>query len=242
MLQRSSICILVLIAAFLMSGCNGGETTDGPPARVTKKLATHTPVKLIKELGDFAQIETADSEVFYVDRSVLQSRSTAEAQQNGGHTHILSAATAAYVDVPPDTLPVTKPRAIDAIGNEQSTLNRLYMTEKTQRRIIAPTNLGRFVDEVTGENAWPVYECRNPDCPSRSLEEESYLFIFTDRGMMRICPECVTAFDLASKPHEQLIAYYRWTQPYVLEEAARRIKQLDAERRRAYKAKKKSEK
>ncbi len=242
MLQRSSICILVLIAAFLISGCSGGETTDGPPARVTKKLATHTPVKLIKELGDFAQIETADSEVFYVDRSVLQSRSTAEAQRKRR--------SYAYPERCHCSLcrRTSRHAARDETKGDrrdrQRTINvePLVHDRKDAAPNYSPTNLGRFVDEVTGENAWPVYECRNPDCPSRSLEEESYLFIFTDRGMMRICPECVTAFDLASKPHEQLIAYYRWTQPYVLEEAARRIKQLDAERRRAYKAKKKSEK
>ena len=66
------------------------------------------------------------------------------------------------------------------------------------------------------------------------------LFVLFDRSKPPICPECVQTFQLSGASQEELTPYLRWTRPYELEEKKRRVKQLDAERKRAYRALKKS--
>ena len=225
-----SLAIFVLVSM----GCgsdNGSESTT---------LELDTRVRLIAEEGDFALVETADAQQYYVDLGLLKSRTTLTNEIEGQHTHVLSATTDAYLDDPPDVPAEQKPRSIEKISNEQASLNRLYMTEKTQRQIIAPTNMGLFVDQVTGENVWPAYTCHNPDCPKKGTDDEPYLFVLFDRSKPPICPACVRAFQLSGAGHEELTPYLRWTRPYELEEKKRRVKQLDAERKRAYRALKES--
>ena len=221
-----SLAIFVLVSM----GCgsdNGSESTT---------LELDTRVRLIAEEGDFALVETADAQQYYVDLGLLKSRTTLTNKIEGQHTHVLSATTDAYLDDPPDVPAEQKPRSIEKISNEQASLNRLYMTEKTQRQIIAPTNMGLFVDQVTGENVWPAYTCHNPDCPKKGTDDEPYLFVLFDRSKPPICPACVRAFQLSGAVQEELTPYFRWTRPYELEEKKRRVKQLDAERKRAYRA------
>ena len=232
--------VLSFAAVFTLLGCNGDETTEAMPS-AAKQLDTGTPVRLISEEGDFALVETTDSKRYYVDLGTLKSRNTATRDQEGSHTHILSAATAAYVDERPNALPEIKPRSMEEISKEQLTLNRLYITEKTHRHIIAATNKGLFVDEVTGENVWPAYTCHNPDCPDKGTDENPHLFIFIDRSRLPICFACFETFHLEGATQEVLAPYLRWTRPYELEEKTRRIKQLDAERKRAYRAKKRAQ-
>ena len=225
-----SLAIFVLVSM----GCgsdNGSESTT---------LELDTRVRLIAEEGDFALVETADAQQYYVDLGLLKSRTTLTNKIEGQHTHVLSATTDAYLDDPPDVPAEQKPRSIEKISNEQASLNRLYMTEKTQRQIIAPTNMGLFVDQVTGENVWPAYTCHNPDCPKKGTDDEPYLFVLFDRSKPPICPACVRAFQLSGAGQEELTPYLRWTRPYELEEKKRRVKQLDAERKRAYRALKES--
>ena len=225
-----SLAIFVLVSM----GCgsdNGSESTT---------LELDTRVRLIAEEGDFALVETADAQQYYVDLGLLKSRTTLTNKIEGQHTHVLSATTDAYLDDPPDVPAEQKPRSIEKISNEQASLNRLYMTEKTQRQIIAPTNMGLFVDQVTGENVWPAYTCHNPDCPKKGEGNEPYLFILFDRSKPPICHACVRAFQLSGAAQDELTPYLRWTRPYELEEKKRRVKQLDAERKRAYRALKES--
>ena len=225
-----SLAIFVLVSM----GCgsdNGSESTA---------LEVDTRVRLIAEEGDFALVETADAQQYYVDLGLLKSRTTLTNEIEGQHTHVLSATTDAYLDDPPDVPAEQKPRSIEKISNEQASLNRLYMTEKTQRQIIAPTNMGLFVDQVTSENVWPAYTCHNPDCPKKGTDDEPYLFVLFDRSKPPICPACVRAFQLSGAVQEELTPYLRWTRPYELEEKKRRVKQLDAERKRAYRALKES--
>jgi len=225
-----SLAIFVLVSM----GCgsdNGSESTT---------LELDTRVRLIAEEGDFALVETADAQQYYVDLGLLKSRTTLTNKIEGQHTHVLSATTDAYLDDPPDVPAEQKPRSIEKISNEQASLNRLYMTEKTQRQIIAPTNMGLFVDQVTGENVWPAYTCHNPDCPKKGTDDDPYLFVLFDRSKPPICPACVRAFQLSGAGQEELTPYLRWTRPYELEEKKRRVKQLDAERKRAYRALKES--
>ena len=236
MFCRQWICIFCLIMISIFSGCNNNDASS--PA---KQLEAGTPVRLIAEEGNFAIIETNEIEEYYVDLGLLKSRATLTNETEGQHTHVLSATAVAYLDGPPDVLTDQTPRSIEEISKEQASLNRLYMTEKTQRQIIAPTNMGPFVDQVTGENVWPAYTCHNPDCPKRGTEEEPYLFVLFDRSKPPICPECVQTFQLSGASQEELTPYLRWTRPYELEEKKRRVKQLDAERKRAYRALKRSE-
>ena len=225
------ICLFCLVILSMLPGCNNNGVSS-----TAKQLEAGTPVRLIAEEGDFAIIETNDTEQYYVDLGLLKSRTTLTNEIEGQHTHVLSATTDAYLDDPPDVPAEQKPRSIEKISNEQTNLNRLYMTEKTQRQIIAPTNMGLFVDQVTGENVWPAYTCHNPDCPKKGTDDEPYLFVLFDRSKPPICPACVRAFQLSGAGQEELTPYLRWTRPYELEEKKRRVKQLDAERKRAYRA------
>ena len=235
MFSHHRICILFLAILSTLPGCNNNGASS-----TAKQLEAGTPVRLIAEEGNFAIIETNDTEQYYVDLGFLKSRTTLTNEIRGQHTHVLSATTDAYLDEPPDVPAETKPRSIEEISNEQASLNRLYMTEKTQRQIIAPTNMGLFVDQVTGENVWPTYTCHNPDCPKKDAGNEPYLFILFDRSKPPICHACVRAFQLSGAAQDELTPYLRWTRPYELEEKKRRVKQLDAERKRAYRALKES--
>ena len=212
-------------------GCGSDKGSDS-----TTPLAVNTRVQLIAEEGEFALIETADAQQYYVNRALLKTRSNLVLAHDRSHTHILSTAARGFSGSAPDSVPEIAPRPLEEISKEQLTLNRLYMTEKTHRRIIAPSNTKPFVDEVTGENVWPACTCHNPDCPKKSEDKEPYLFILFDRSKPPICPACAEAFQLVNVGQEELIPYLRWTRTYELEEKKRRVKQLDAERGRAYRA------
>ena len=158
----------------------------------------------------------------------------------GDHTHSLSAPASAYPKRPA-VLPEEATRTRAEISREQSNLNRLFFTEKTQRRIVAPTNRGPFVDEVTGEMAWPAFRCHNPNCPEKGTADEPFLFTFPDRNQRQICPACTKEIDVESAPIKELQPHLIWTRAYDLPETARRVKQLDAERKRAYAAEKRKQ-
>jgi len=221
----------LVILSSVAGGCGSDKGSDS-----TTPLAVNTRVQLIAEEGDFALIETADQQQYYVNRGLLKSRPNLVLEQDQSHTHTLSAAAHAFRGSAPESMPEMAPRPLEDISKEQLTLNRLYMTEKTHRRIIAPSNTRPFVDEVTGENVWPACTCHNPDCPKKGTGSDPYLFILFDRSKPPICPACVRAFQLSSAGQEELTPYLRWTRPYELEEKKRRIKQLDSERKRAYRA------
>jgi hypothetical protein len=212
-------------------GCSSDKGSDS-----TTPLAVNTRVQLIAEEGEFALIETADAQQYYVDRGLLKTRSNMAVAKDPSHTHTLSAPAQAFHGSPPESMPETAPRPLEDISKEQLALNRLYMTEKTHRHILAPSNTRPFVDEVTGENVWPACTCHNPDCPKKGTDKEPYLFVLFDRSKPPICPACVEAFQLVNVGQEELIPYLRWTRTYELEEKKRRVKQLDAERKRAYRA------
>ncbi len=223
--------------AIFVSGSMGCGSDNGSESTA---LEVDTRVRLIAEEGEFALVETADAQQYYVDLGLLKTRSNLALAHDPSHTHTLSAPAQAFHGSPPESKPETAPRPLEDISKEQLTLNRLYMTEKTHRHIIAPTNMGLFVDEVTGENVWPTYTCYNPDCPKKGTDSDPHLFILFDRSKPPICPACVEAFQLSGAGQEELTPYLRWTRPYELEEKKRRIKQLDTERKRAYRAKKRS--
>ena len=222
-----NLSLAIFVSVFM--GC--GSDNDAPTT-----LGVDTRVRLIAEEGEFALVETADAQQYYVDLGLLKTRSNMAVAKDPSHTHTLSAAAQAFRGSPPESMPEPAPRSMREISNEQFTLNRLYMTEKTHRRIIAPSNTKPFVDEVTGENVWPACTCHNPDCPKKVAGNDPYLFILFDRKKPPICPACVDAFQLLDARQEELVPYLRWTRTYELEEKKRRVKQLDAERKRAYRA------
>lgn len=223
--------------AIFVSGSMGCGSDNGSESTT---LELDTRVRLIAEDGDFALVETADAQQYYVDLGLLKTRSNLALAHDPSHTHTLSAPAQAFHGSPPESKPETAPRPLEDISKEQLALNRLYMTEKTHRHILAPSNTKLFVDQVTGENVWPAYTCHNPDCPKKGAGNEPYLFILFDRSKPPICPACVRAFQLSGAAQEELTPYLRWTRPYELEEKKRRVKQLDAERKRAYRALKES--
>ena len=223
---NSSLAIVALFAV----GCSNENSLE------STTLNVDTRVRLVAEEGDFALIETVDAQRYYVNRAILKTRSNMAEERDLSHTHTLSAPTQAFHGSRPQSLPETAPRSLEEISKEQMTLNRLYLTEKTHRRIVAPSNTKPFVDELTGENVWPACTCHNPDCPGQGTEEAPYLFILFDRNKPPICPACVEAFQLLGAEQEELAPYLRWTRTYELEEKTARLKQLDAERKRAYHA------
>lgn len=153
------------------------------------------------------------------------------------------------------------PRPLKVIEAERRALPALYLAEKTGRRVTAPTTKGPFVDDETGEICYPAYQCTNPKCPGRGTDGEPVLFIHRDpllrvdengkivrdQGPAGVdpatylrrlggflsptCPECLKHRSLATESRKTRDQYLSWAQPYVLPETARRMKELDAERK-----------
>lgn len=138
-------------------------------------------------------------------------------------------------------------RTLEEIDLERRTLPGLYITEKSRTHVIAPRNKGIFVDEATGELAYPAYACQNPDCPGRK-GDEPYLFIHGDPALKAgdnnavvrgppvhtgqpspVCPACLAERDLKNETPQQKMQYLMWARPYLLPESAARAKELEAE-------------
>ena len=151
----------------------------------------------------------------------------------------------------------TKPRSVEEINAERNDLPALFMT-KSGKQIKAPKSSAVFLDEASGELAWPVYECTNPDCPGR-VEDKPHLFIWTDprfyvsdEGKMEsrdfetiqqwreavaeagsyrepTCEKCLEMRNQASETPEESQKYSQFPRRYVLPETAKRMEELDAE-------------
>ncbi|MCE9551974.1 MAG: HEAT repeat domain-containing protein [Planctomycetes bacterium] len=73
------------------------------------------------------------------------------------------------------------PPTSDAIFQQQRQLDKLYLTERTHKRVIRSGNVSvPFVDEDTGELCWPALVCVNPDCPGKGQDGAPSLFIHND--------------------------------------------------------------
>lgn len=73
------------------------------------------------------------------------------------------------------------PAATDAIFHQRHQLDKMYLTQKTLKRVIRPGNVSApFVDRETGELCWPALICTNPACPGQGQEGFPYLFIHSD--------------------------------------------------------------
>ena len=150
-----------------------------------------------------------------------------------------------------------KPRSVEEISAERDRLPGLFMTE-SGKRVEAEKSRGVFVDESSGELAWPVYECTNPACPGRS-GDQSHLFIWPDprfhvqsdgtlgtktfetaqqwreaveaaRGHRQpTCQKCLETRNPAGETPEESQRYAEYPRRYVLPETAQRMLELDEE-------------
>lgn len=67
------------------------------------------------------------------------------------------------------------PAEIEAARRQVPTM---YLTGKSQKKVMAPINAGLFVDKDTGEICWPAYYCTNPQCPGKALGTDGDPFVF----------------------------------------------------------------
>jgi hypothetical protein len=152
-----------------------------------------------------------------------------------------------------------KPRSMEEIDQERTSLPALFLT-KSGHRVIAPGNRGVFVDEESGEIAWPAYECGNPNCPGKGENGEPAVFYWgeprfylkedgalgardfetaqdwrdalaAEGGTQEpTCPHCLKIRHIAAESQTESQQYSEWAQQHVLPETAARRKELDAER------------
>ena len=224
-LQLTGIVLLSGLAAGLV-GCS---CRQGEPAGNVEGGAE---VTLIRDDGQFARVRRADGQELYLPSALLKQRSQADGSQ-GDHTHVVTTDTAVYRGGPPGTLPLPPPRPRQEILREQVSLNGLFLTENTLREVIAPiTSMPTF----QGERCWPAYTCTNPDCPGKGKQGRPYLFINPKPGTETVCPACMESRDVSSESEADKRRYRNYPVPYELPETVRRIKQLDAERKRAIEA------
>jgi hypothetical protein len=141
-----------------------------------------------------------------------------------------------------------KPRekTINELYREENELPALFITAKTQQRIVAPGSQGVFVDKNTGELAWSAFVCNNPDCPARGKSDEAFLFIIPDPAVIAnpdgtvgydrsrvvvdqqlgYCPECLKLRNMGNESMEERTKYARFVKPYVLPETHKRRQEL----------------
>jgi hypothetical protein len=143
------------------------------------------------------------------------------------------------------------PRSREEIHKERDELPTLYLTDKTQQRVIAPASKGLFVDPKTKEICWRAQQCNNPDCPGRK-NNEPFLFTISDPGAfvqedgtigfdvekskndpgIPGCPACYKIRKLDQETPSEQGRYISFVQLYELPEAVARRKQLDEEYKR----------
>lgn len=135
-----------------------------------------------------------------------------------------------------------RPRSRDAIFAEKMSLDGVYLTKQSHKKVIAPKNRGigpAFIDEETKEELWPAFECTNPDCPAHA-NPEKFLFTTFDRvGREESCPACAKIRNFKSESAVDKRRYRDYVRPYELPEVEKRVKELDDELERSYLADKK---
>lgn len=161
-----------------------------------------------------------------------------------------------------------KHRPLEEIEAQKRDLPTLYLTEKTSKRVMAPSSTGLHVDTATGELCYQPFECINPDCPGRTAEE-NHLFVHRDvlvsvgpageivygsppegvdyktyvesRGghMTPTCPKCLEKRNLASETDAQRQQYQAWVRPYELPATVQSRAELEEEYQAAFAAREK---
>jgi len=149
--------------------------------------------------------------------------------------------------------PPPRRRTGDEIRQEILNLNRLYLTDKTQKRVLAPAQRGgAFRDDESGEICWPAVACLNPACPGKNADGTPFIFSQFDPGFYAkadgsvgydinkakkggngagtgMCPQCYNTFNVKSLTGAARQKYVDYVQPYELPEIAKRKVELQNE-------------
>ena len=120
-------------------------------------------------------------------------------------------------------------RPTSEIVIDKMVLPTVFLSEKTHQEVIAPANTQPVHN---GEPCWPAYTCTHPDCPGEGNSGRPYLFINSIPGSDTYCAACLRGRDPAELSAEKQREYLWAVKPYVLPEAARRLKELDEEHKR----------
>jgi len=235
--------IAMLLAVFIAPGCHqssGSQQTVLPVIEASRQFARDEKVTVIQEVGEFALVRSSDGQQSYVALGLLKHRNTGLHTPPVPYTHTLIREAPAYArlpSIPPVTL---APRGLSEIDLEQRTLNGLFLSEKTGKRVIAPRNVPQFLtDEETGERCWHAYECNHPSCPGEKQQgEQHFIFVHTETDSQRAihCPACEKIRNLQTETEAQWQKWGQFVQPYELPETLRRRAELSAERRQAIEA------
>jgi uncharacterized protein YgiM (DUF1202 family) len=227
----SAYLTTAVVAIATISGCNGAQDDNLPKGNWN----AGTAVTVVKEEGDYALVRDNEGNEAYVRSTLLKQRGTFD---EGTHSHTLSA-DSKFFDQAPSNPPAPPPRPPNKITGEQLGLNILYLTEKSNKEVIAPfITVEELRDPETGEKCWPALMCVNPDCPAKGKGRDGgpFVFIHPHPGTEIVCPECAKTRNPATETPEQRYQYRSWVRQYELPETKARIKELDAERRRASEA------
>ena len=239
-LPESLFCFMVLALVAVVAGCDESDAarSDGSGLGPTEKLAVGAKVTVLEVDSDYTKVHDANDKEYFVPSSRLKRKSTATTEA-GDHTHLVTSDVNAFLDSPPESPPPQEaPRPRNDIYDEQAALNGVFLTENTKKVVIAPNNSTALVDEETGERCWRALACYNSQCPAKDQGQDGFPFLFIchDRAQMVACPECLTTRNLATETPAEQARYASYARAYVLPETARRVKELDAERRRAFEA------
>jgi hypothetical protein len=156
---------------------------------------------------------------------------------------ILWALLAAVVGCGSPPPPVT----MESLYRQERELPQVFLTVKSNKRIVAPGDQRVFVDKATGELAWPALACENPQCPGRSSAGEPFLFVAPDPTivakpdgtigvdpaldtkpnlLLGFCPKCLEIRHREAETDEDRTRYARYVKPYVLPETQKRREEL----------------
>jgi len=234
--------LLLAALAVAASGCNpateaGARDTSVPPAL---RLSAGEKVTLLADDGQFSQVQTSSGMQAYLPSGLLKHRNTSQASADDSFTHQV-VRDADCFDARPAEVIWPVPRTLEEIDAEETALNGLFLTEKSQREVIAPRNSPElFVDQQTGEPCWPAFECSHSQCPGeRSAGRPHPVFIHPDRDTRNyvFCPYCLPLRNLKTETDAERITWSRNVRLYELPEMQRRRTELDNERRRFIRAK-----
>jgi hypothetical protein len=208
----------------LACGCSSNDTTaaskhDSPAApKHAAPAPTVRKVRVIDDTSDFKIVLTDDGQELLVDGRLLRDA----VDRDERFPHALQASPQIGT-VHHDTAAMTVERA---------SLASLFLSETTNRKVIAP---GCDKPVVDGEVCWRAMMCENPDCPGEGDGDYPFLFINPRPGSNTFCPACEKIRDPTAETSEETRQYRWWVRPYVLPDAAERQRQLDKEHQRRLK-------
>ncbi|MCG8585593.1 MAG: hypothetical protein MI757_12860 [Pirellulales bacterium] len=183
---------------------------------------------VVEEQGEYAKVRFDGGREIFVPISVLQTKSSLD---EGDHSHTLSAPVHARTEPPAGPVELPQQTKRDLLV-EQMSLNRVFLTEKTKKVVIAP---GNTQPTFEGEKCWAAYVCTNPQCPAKDQGKDGLPFLFINTSDQRgaLCPACKPLWE-PYKDDPDVAAHYRtFAKQYVPPESARRQKEIDAIRKRA---------